>query len=126
MQETIHRFARFLRLAGVRVSVAEVLDAVAAAAQPGVLADRETLHEALLVTLVKDRRDRNTFDEVFAAFFSLQPVWTSSEDEHSHAHDDLVDEGEMNRFTLSEEPSQTPDFGHSHEKPKDIRDFFDA
>ena len=32
----------------------------------------------------------------------------------------------MDRYTLSEEPSQTPDFGHSHDKPKDIRDFFDA
>ena len=126
MQETIHRFVRFLRLAGVRVSVAEVLDAVAAAAQPGVLADRMTLHEALLITLIKDRRDRAAFDAVFDAFFSLQPVWTSVSDEHSHAHDDLVDDGALNRFTLSEEPSQTPDFGHSHDKPKDIRDFFDA
>jgi uncharacterized protein with von Willebrand factor type A (vWA) domain len=39
MQETIHRFVRYLRLAGVRVSVAEVVDAVTAAAQPGVGAD---------------------------------------------------------------------------------------
>lgn len=126
MQETIHRFARFLRLAGVRISVAEVLDAVAATAQSGVLGDRETLREALLVTLIKDRRDREAFDSVFDAFFSLLPVWSASSSEHSHAHDDLTDEGELNRFTLSEEPSQTPDFGHSHDKPKDIRDFFDA
>ena len=126
MQETIHRFARFLRLAGIRISVAEVLDAAAAAAQPGIIGDRATLREALLVTLVKDRRDRESFDAVFDAFFSLRPVWTSSGGEHSHAHDDLTDEGEMDRYTLSEEPSQTPDFGHSHDKPKDIRDFFDA
>lgn len=126
MQETIHRFARYLRLAGVRISVAEVLDAATAAAQPGVLSDRATLREALLVTLIKDRRDREAFDAVFDAFFSLRPVWTSGGDEDSHAHDDLSDEGEMERFTLSEEPSQTPDFGHSHDKPKDIRDFFDA
>jgi uncharacterized protein len=126
MQETIHRFARFLRLVGVRISVAEVLDAVSAAAQPGVLGDRETLREALLVTLVKDRRDRDSFDAVFDAFFSLRPVWTSSDTEHSHAHDDLSDEGGMDRFTLSEEPSQTPDFAHSHDKPKDIHDLFDA
>jgi uncharacterized protein with von Willebrand factor type A (vWA) domain len=126
MQETIHRFARYLRLAGIRISVAEVLDAAAAAAQPGILADRATLREALLVTLVKDRRDREPFDAVFDAFFSLRPVWTSSGGEHSHAHDDLTDEGEMDRYTLSEEPSQTPDFGHSHDKPKDIREFFDA
>lgn len=69
MQETIHRFARFLRLAGVRISVAEVIDAVAAMAQPGVLNDRETLREALLVALIKDRRDRESFDAVFTAFF---------------------------------------------------------
>src|SRR5680860_1299738 len=122
MQETIHRFARYLRLAGVRISVAEVLDAASAAAQPGVLSDRQTLREALLLTLIKDRRDLKAFDVVFDAFFSLRPVWTSGGDEHSHAHDDLSDQGKMERFTLSEEPSQTPDFGHSHEKPKDIRD----
>lgn len=126
MQATIHRFARYLRLAGVRISVAEVLDAASAAAQPGVLSDRATLREALLVTLIKDRRDRETFDAVFDAFFSLLPVWTSSGDQPPHGHDDMSDEGEMERFTLSDEPSQTPDFGHSHDKPKDLRDFFDA
>jgi uncharacterized protein with von Willebrand factor type A (vWA) domain len=125
MQETIHRFVRFLRLAGVRVSVAEVVDAVTAATQPGVLADRETLRGALLVTLIKDRRDRESFETVFDAFFSLQPVWTAEPDTHSHAHDDLVDEGALKNFTLTEEPSQTPGFGHSHDKPKDIRRYFD-
>lgn len=125
MQETVHRFTRFLRLAGVRVSVAEVVDAVAATAQPGVLADRETLRGALLVTLIKDRRDRDIFDTVFDAFFSLQPVWTAEPAGHTHAHDDLVDEGELRNFTLTEEPSRTPGFGHSHDKPKDIRKYFD-
>src|SRR5664279_424753 len=72
MQETIHRFARFLRLAGIRISVAEVLDAAAAAAQPGIIGDRATLREALLVTLVKDRRDRQSFDAVSVSYTHLR------------------------------------------------------
>ena len=44
-----------------------------AAAQPGVLADRQTLRAALRVTLIKDRRDDELFDELFTAFFSLAP-----------------------------------------------------
>ena len=44
---------------------------------------------------------------------------------HGHGHDDLSDEGALEDFTLSEEPSETPQQGHSHGKPVDIRDFFD-
>ena len=74
MEGALHRFVRLLRLFGVRVSVAEAADAMLAAAQPGVLADRQTLRAALRVTLIKDRRDDELFDELFAAFFSLRPV----------------------------------------------------
>ncbi len=43
---------------------------------------------------------------------------------HSHAHDDLVDTGELESFTLSEEPSDKPEEGHEHGKPRSIREFF--
>lgn len=126
MEAGVHRFVRVLRLFGLRVSVSEAMDAMRGAAQPGVLARRETLREALRMTLVKDRRDHALFDELFTAFFSLRPV---SEDSgghgHTHAHDDLTDTGELESFTVSDEPSQTPQQGHSHGKPSDIRDFFD-
>ena len=126
MEGGLHRFVRLLRLFGVRLSVAEAADAMRAAARPGVLADRETLRAALRVTLIKDRRDDELFDELFTVFFSLRPVaGPLDEHGHSHEHDDLADGGELESFTVSEEPSQIPQLGHSHGKPADIRDFFD-
>ena len=125
MVGSLHRFVRLLRLFGVRVSVAEAADAMLAAAQPGVLAGRDTLRAALHVTLIKDRRDDELFDELFTAFFSLRRVsGPSGARGHSHEHDDLADTGELESFTVSEEPSELPQQGHSHGKPADIRDFF--
>jgi uncharacterized protein with von Willebrand factor type A (vWA) domain len=124
MEGALHRFVRLLRLHGVRVSVAETVDAMHAAAQPGVLADREVLRSALAVCVVKDRRDLATFDRAFDLFFGLQPVMDRDEHTHSHAHDDLSDEGELTDFTLSEEPGETPQQGHSHGKPRDLREYF--
>ncbi|MDT7674480.1 MAG: uncharacterized protein QOD82_2382 [Pseudonocardiales bacterium] len=126
MEASIHRFVRLLRLRGVRISVSETVDALRCAGQPGILAQRAVLRQALRVALIKDRRDDPTFDEVFAKFFALIKV---AEDDrghgHGHGHEDLSDEGALEDFTLSEEPSETPQQGHSHGKPVDIRDFFD-
>ena len=85
MEAGLHRFIRLLRLFGLAISVAEATDAMRAAAQPGVLEDRPTCREALRLALVKDRRDDEIFDEVFAAFFALRPVTRSGSDEHGHA-----------------------------------------
>ncbi|POX38537.1 VWA domain-containing protein [Streptomyces sp. Ru73] len=126
MESALHRFVRILRLFGLRVSVSEAVDAMRCAAQPGVLADRETLREALRLSLVKDRRDDPVFDELFTAFFSLRPVAGRDDGHgHTHEHDDLTDTGALESFTVSEEPSPTPEQGHSHGKPADIRDYFD-
>ncbi|WP_088289426.1 VWA domain-containing protein [Kineosporia sp. A_224] len=125
MEGAVHRFVRLLRLVGVRISVSETLDAVRVAAVPGVLADRDVLRDALAVTLVKDRRDQPAFDRVFDAFFRLRPVLPPAPEGHGHTHDDLDDGGETEAMTLSEEPSKTPQQGHSHGKPADIRDYFD-
>src|SRR6478609_436865 len=125
MEATLHRFVRLLRLAGIRVSIPEALDAMRCAGQPGVLSSRAVLRTALRVALVKDHRDEPIFDEIFDAFFAL--VRVGGEDTghgHSHAHDDLVDSGELESFTLSEEPSETPEQGHEHGKPASIRDYF--
>lgn len=125
MESGLHRFVRLLRLFGVRVSVAEAADAMLAAAQPGVLADRQTLRAALRATLIKDRRDDQLFDELFLLFFSLRQVTGPFGGHHrSHGHDDLADTGELTSFTVSEEPSELPQQGHSHGKPADIRDYF--
>jgi uncharacterized protein with von Willebrand factor type A (vWA) domain len=125
VESAVHRFVRYLRLHGVRVSSPELVDALRAAAQPGVLADRDTLQAALQVTLVKDRRDAEVFDRVFELFFRLRPVVAADAHGHSHEHDDLSDTDEVEKFTMSEEPSETPQQGHSHGKPVDIRDYFD-
>ena len=124
MERSLHRFVRLLRLRGVRVSVTEALDAMHAAATHGALADRETLRCVLRVALVKDRRDEELFDELFDRYFRLEPVAAAEQQGHNHAHDDLADTGTAESFTISPEASQTPQQGHSHGKPADIRDFF--
>ncbi len=125
MEATLHRFVRLLRLGGLRVSIPEALDAMRCAGQPGVLSSRAVLRTALRAALVKDQRDEPMFDEIFDAFFSLVRVGGDDAGHgHSHAHDDLVDTGELESFTLSEEPSETPEEGHEHGKPKSIREYF--
>lgn len=125
MEATLHRFVRLLRLGGVRVAIPEALDAMRCAAQPGVLSSKEVLRTALRVSLIKDRRDEPIFEEIFDAFFALVRVGDDDTGHgHSHAHDDLVDTGELESFTLSEEPSETPQQGHEHGKPASIREYF--
>lgn len=125
MEATLHRFVRLLRLAGLRISIPEALDAMRCAGQPGVLSSRAVLRTALRVALVKDQRDEPVFDQVFDAFFALVRVGGDNAGHgHSHAHDDLTDTGELESFTLSDEPSDTPKEGHEHGTPKSIREYF--
>lgn len=111
MENALHRFVRLLRWRGVRISIPEALDAMACAEQPGMLRDRGQLRAALRAALVKDRRDDETFDEIFDRFFALVKVGgddTGHGHGHGHGHEDLTDEGALERFTLSEAPSDTP------------------
>jgi uncharacterized protein with von Willebrand factor type A (vWA) domain len=62
-------FVTRLRRAGVRISVAETLDAMAAVSAAGL--DRVVLREALAATLVKDEADRAAFDAAFDEHFPL-------------------------------------------------------
>ncbi len=125
MESSIHRFARILRLSGLRISSSEIIDASRAAAAVEVR-DREALRSALMVCLVKDRRHRELFDDLYDLFFRLLPVRPGDDGHgHDHAHDDLVDEGELEKLTMSEEPSDTPQQGHDHGKPSDIKEYFD-
>ncbi|NMO04986.1 VWA domain-containing protein [Gordonia sp. TBRC 11910] len=126
MEAAIHRFVRLLRLHGIRIGVSEVLDAIAAASAGEVLGDRELLRSALAVCLIKDRRDEAAFDDVFDRFFRLRPVLDDVDGQgHSHTHDDLSDAGELNEYSLSEEVGKTPQQGHSHGPPSNLRDYFD-
>lgn len=69
MRARLVQFVEALRGAGLAPSVAETLDALAAAAQVGV--DRSTLREALAATLVKDHAERHLFDETFDRHFAV-------------------------------------------------------
>lgn len=66
--EVVLELAGVVRRAGVRVSPAESMDAVRAAAEVG-LADREDLRAALAACLVKREEDRPAFDRAFDGVF---------------------------------------------------------
>ncbi len=68
MLDRLLEFSGLLRKNGVRVSTAEVLDAVAAMEVVG-LWNPDSLHAALLSTLIKRREDSEVFDELFDLFF---------------------------------------------------------
>jgi uncharacterized protein with von Willebrand factor type A (vWA) domain len=96
VEASIHRFVRLLRRRGVRISVSETLDAMACVGQPGILAEREVLREALRAAVIKGRRDDPTFNDVFDKFFALIKVGEpESGHGHGHAHGDLSDDGAL-------------------------------
>ena len=68
MLQRIEEFAGLLRRNHVRVSVAEVVDAVGAVSALGLQSSGD-LRDALAATLVKRAGDRTTFDELFALHF---------------------------------------------------------
>jgi uncharacterized protein with von Willebrand factor type A (vWA) domain len=68
LREQLVRFIAALRSAGVRISVAESIDAMNAVAAAGI--ERARMHEALAAALIKDEADREIFDESFSRFFS--------------------------------------------------------
>ncbi|HNI71371.1 MAG TPA: hypothetical protein PLO27_08615, partial [Marmoricola sp.] len=61
-------FVHALRQAGLNVSLAEALDAVAAIEVVGI-ADRERLRATYAATMVKRQSHRRGFDEIFDLFF---------------------------------------------------------
>ena len=68
LREQLVRFIAALRTAGVRISVAESIDAMNAVAAAGI--ERARMHEALAAALIKDEADRAIFDESFSRFFA--------------------------------------------------------
>lgn len=69
MEKKIVEFANLLRGAGVRVSVAETLDAFRAIDELS-LDDRELFRDALRATLVKRSDDVDTYDRLFDLYWS--------------------------------------------------------
>src|SRR5216684_2575233 len=69
MQEKLVEFANLLRQNGVRVSLAETLDAFSASNVTG-LAERDTFRSALRSTMVKRASELPVFEELFDLYFS--------------------------------------------------------
>jgi uncharacterized protein len=72
MRTRVSEVVTALRARGVRVSVAEAIDAIEAVAT--LHPERALLAEALAATLVKDERDRPVFDDVFDRVFPARGV----------------------------------------------------
>ena len=87
MREALLGFIARLREAGVRISVAESLDAAQAVAAAGL--DRIRLREALAATLVKDEADRPAFDREFDLYFPR----VASQPDRSQARTELARDG---------------------------------
>jgi len=69
MKDRLIDFVDALRVAGLRPSVSETLDAAAAVAAVGV--ERSSLRESLSAELVKDQADRPVYDEIFDRYFAF-------------------------------------------------------
>ena len=72
MRQRLTEFVQRLRGAGVRISLAETLDAMHAVKLAGV--EPEVVREALAATLIKDEADRERFLELFAEYFAAPPL----------------------------------------------------
>lgn len=69
MEDKLVEFANLLRQNGVRVSLAETLDAVAAAEVSG-LGDRDSFRSALRATMIKRASELPVFEQLFDVYFS--------------------------------------------------------
>src|ERR1700739_3340423 len=70
LRDQLVSFIAALRDAGVRISVAESIDAMKAVAAVGL--ERAQMREVLAAALIKDEADRTVFDESFNRFFAAQ------------------------------------------------------
>ncbi|MGZ6253324.1 MAG: hypothetical protein ACXWM1_09680, partial [Candidatus Binataceae bacterium] len=69
MEDKLVEFANLLRQNGVRVSLAETLDAVAASGMIG-LNERDAFRGALRATMIKRANELPVFEELFDVYFS--------------------------------------------------------
>jgi hypothetical protein len=83
LSDVILEFVGGLRTAGVRISLAESLDAMRAVGAAGLT--RMRMREALRASLVKDEADNPIFDDLFASYFE-PPRGTSAPQRDSRGH----------------------------------------
>jgi uncharacterized protein with von Willebrand factor type A (vWA) domain len=106
MRETLHRFFRAARGAGVRVSPAESIDAMRAVAEIG-FQDREILRDALLLTLAKNTEEKAALSDCFDMFFAQPDLGHLSRESETASEDNGESPGNRDQSTL-EAPSIAP------------------
>ena len=87
MQAKIIEFTNLLRKSGIRVSVAEAIDAFQAIDELS-LGDREVFQDALRSSMVKRGDEISTFDQLFELFFS--GVYDNLRDSFSEVGSDMA------------------------------------
>ena len=92
MADMLLDLLRAARGAGVRISVAESIDAFRCADAVG-YADRQALKDTLSLSLGKTLEDKRLFEECFDLFFQRETI-TSGEDAGSPQHRPPTDDGE--------------------------------
>src|SRR5277367_1934560 len=80
LRNQIVDFIEALRDGGVRISVAESIDAVNAVAVVGL--ERDRMREGLAAALIKDEADRAVFDESFERFFAMPRAVRGAHPDH--------------------------------------------
>src|SRR5580692_12185141 len=103
LRDQLVSFISALRDAGVRISVAESIDAMNAVAAVGL--ERARMHEALAASLIKDEADRAIFDDAFSRFFAAP---RANRGEHPDQRGDQVSAA-AGRGRPGEDPSPRDD-----------------
>src|SRR5208283_2395795 len=80
LRDRIVDFIAALRDGGVRISVAESIDAMNAVAAVGL--ERDRMREGLAAALIKDEADRAVFDESFERFFATSRAARGAHPDH--------------------------------------------
>lgn len=131
MEKSILLFADCLRRHGMRVSTTELVDALRCAALPGMLGNRSRLQAALRCCLVTKTSDIETFDAVFALYFSLQKVSAPTVRETGGVLDEADIDGngpppaELQDFGLVDGTQGAAPVSSSPSAEADMQEFFD-
>src|SRR5882757_27663 len=86
MRENLHRFFRAARGAGVRLSPAEIIDAMRAVSKVG-FADRTILRDTFLLTLAKTQDEKKALGDCFDLFFDQPEPQAPPEDNETDEQD---------------------------------------
>ncbi|MFZ0890146.1 MAG: hypothetical protein WA005_17015, partial [Candidatus Binataceae bacterium] len=115
IREQLIRFIDLLRERGVRISVAETIDAMNAVAAAGI--ERTAMREALAATLIKDEADRPAFDESFASFFRA-PIAEPGRIEEGTTREGVAGRGRGENIPLKPRPIEPPEPKASAQAPR--------